>query len=593
MMGDSKKSPSRRYTDRSLYARLLIEAKPLWLAIGGYFLLSLLEIPLTLLLPLPIKLEVDSVLGTRPLPWFLSPLIPAGGGSSIGFLLIFPAALLIAIALVNQLQTLGTMVLYTYVWEKLVLRFRAKLFLHMERLSVSYHDRRTSSDSVYRLQNDATALSSVALDGIFPFITAALTVIAIVFVTARIDWQLVLIAMAVSLVLLFTTYWYSGRLRDSWRRSKEMDSTAMSVVQEVLGALRVVKAFGSEEREQQRFIFHSGEGAWLRIAVSYRAGVFKLAIGLTIAVGMALALYVGGMHVRSGRITIGDLVIVMAYLTQLYTPLAMTTNKLAALQTALAGAERAFSVLDEPMEVSERPNALRIGRAKGALTFRNVSFGYDEDSYSLHDVSFEVPAGTNVGIIGKTGAGKTTLVNLMARFYDPTAGCILLDGADICEYKLADLRNQFGVVPQEPVLFSRTIAENIAYSRPDATEHDIITAAKAANAHDFILALPQGYHTVVGERGMTLSGGERQRIALARAFLKDAPILILDEPTSSIDVKTETAIMEATQRLISGRTAFIIAHRTSTLENCNILLRVDHGTVTVVATTQSSVAELV
>ena len=578
----NKPSPSRGHSDRSIYKRLLIEAKPYWLAMAGYFLLSLLEIPLALLLPLPIKIEVDSVLGSHPLPSFLTTLIPAGSEHSTTFLLIFPAVLLIAIALLAQLQALTTMVLYTYIGEKLVLRFRAKLFLHMERLSLSYHDRRSSSESVYRLQNDASALSSVVLDGLVPFTTATLTVIAILYVTARIDWQLVLIAIGVSLVLIWATYWYAGRLRESWHRAKEMESSAMSLVQEVLGSLRVVKAFGGEAREQQRFVLQSGKGAWLRIAVSYRAGIFKLIVGLTIAAGMALALFFGGLHVRSNRITIGDLVMVMAYLAQLYTPLSMTTNKIGALQTALAGIERAFSVLGEPAEVIERPNARPLTRAEGGVIFRYVSFAHRDDHPVLKDVSFEVPAGSSVGIVGKTGAGKTTLVNLLSRFYDPTDGHVLLDGVDIREYKLADLRHQFGLVPQDPVLFSRTIADNIAYASADAGENDIIEAAKAANAHDFIMRLPEGYRTVIGERGATLSGGERQRVALARAFLKNAPILILDEPTSSIDLKTEASIMEATQRLIRGRTAFIIAHRFSTLENCDILLTIEHSKVATV-----------
>jgi len=568
---------------------LLIEAKPYWAAIAGYFLLGLLEIPLALLLPLPIKIEVDSVLGSHPLPWFLAPLIPAGSQGSITFLLIFPAALLIAIALLNQVQTLTKMVLYTYIGEKLVLHFRAKLFLHMERLSLAYHDRRSSSESVYRLQNDASALSSVILDGLVPFSASALTVVAILCVTARIDRQLVLIAIGVSLVIMWATRWWTGRLRDSWHRSKQMDSSAISLVQEVLGSLRVVKAFGGETQEQERFVLQSGKGVGLRIAVSYRAGVFKLIVGLTIAVGMALALFIGGLHVRSNRITLGDLVIVMAYLAQLYTPLAMTTNKIGALQSALASIERAFSVFGEPAEVIERPDARALARAKGSVIFQHVSFGHRDNSPVLDNVSFEVAAGSSVGIVGKTGAGKTTLVNLLSRFYDPTAGHVLLDGVDIREYKLADLRNQFGLVPQDPVLFSRTIADNIAYTSADAAENDIIEAAKAANAHDFIMKLPDGYRTVVGERGATLSGGERQRVALARAFLKNAPILILDEPTSSIDLKTEALIMEATQRLIRGRTAFIIAHRLSTVKNCDILLTIEHGSV---ATTLRRPSEL-
>src|SRR5437016_1287889 len=252
---------------------------------------------------------------------------------------------------------------------------------------------------------------------------------------------------------------------------------------------------------------------------------------------------------------------------------------MASMQSHLASAERAFSLLDEAPDVCERPHARPLGRSSGAMTFRNVSFGYNSERPVLRNLSFEVAPGTCLGIAGATGAGKTTLVNLLTRFYDPTAGQILLDGGDLRDYKLADLRNQFAIVLQEPVLFSTSITENIAYARPGAHQNEIIAAAKAANAHDFISRLPQGYLTPVGERGMCLSGGERQRISIARAFLKDAPILILDEPTSSVDVKTESAIVEAMERLMQGRTTFIIAHRPSTLKHCDLLLRIEHGRV--------------
>ena len=267
----------------------------------------------------------------------------------------------------------------------------------------------------------------------------------------------------------------------------------------------------------------------------------------------------------------------MSYLAQLYAPLKTISKSAATLQSSLASAERAFALLDEAPDVVERPNAGRLLRASGAVAFHNVSFAYNGGAPVLHDVSFDIRPGTRVGIMGMTGAGKTTLVSLLTRFYDPTAGQILLDGVDLRDYKLADLRNQFAIVLQEPVLFSTSIAENIAYARPDASEEEIIEAAKAANAHEFIVSLPQGYETLVGERGMRLSGGERQRISLARAFLKDAPILILDEPTSSVDMKTEAAIMEAMERLMQGRTAFIIAHRLSTLTNCDVLLKIENG----------------
>jgi ATP-binding cassette subfamily B protein len=281
--------------------------------------------------------------------------------------------------------------------------------------------------------------------------------------------------------------------------------------------------------------------------------------------------------VQSGALTLGDLTIILAYLAQLYDPLKTLSNRSATIQSSMASAERAFALLDQAPDVVERPNARTLGRSTGALSFENVSFSYGDERHVLKNITMEIPAGTRLGIAGTTGAGKTTLFSLLPRFYDPIAGRIRLDGVDLRDYKLADLRNQFAIVLQEPVLFSRSIAENIAYARPDASEAEIIEAAKAANAHDFILGLPDGYETRVGERGMRLSGGERQRISLARAFLKDAPILILDEPTSSVDVKTEAGIMESMERLMAGRTTIMIAHRLSTLASCDMRIEVEDG----------------
>jgi ATP-binding cassette subfamily B protein len=268
---------------------------------------------------------------------------------------------------------------------------------------------------------------------------------------------------------------------------------------------------------------------------------------------------------------------VMAYLAQLFAPVQSVIKRIGQLQGSVAGAARAFALLDEVPEVVERPGARPIVRAAGAIRLEHISFGYADGPPVLNDISFDVPPGARVGIAGPTGAGKTTLVNLLARMYDPTSGAILLDGVDLRDYKLDDLRSQFGIVLQEPVLFSTSLAENIAYAKPGATAEEIVAAANAANAHDFISALPDGYDTLVGERGLRLSGGERQRISLARAFLKDAPILILDEPTSSVDAGTEEIIMQAMGRLMAGRTTFMIAHRLYTLERCDVRLLLEHG----------------
>lgn len=561
----------------TLYRRLLRQVRPYWLHLGGLFLLSLLSSPLALLTPLPLKIAVDSVIGSQRLPGFLEALLPSAATRSHTALLAVTAGLFVAIALLSKLQELGSSLLSTYTGEKLVLNFRTRLFGHVQRLSLLYHDSKGISDSTYRIQYDASCIQYIAVDGVIPFITAAVTLVSMIYVTAQIDWQLALVALAVSPILFLVTRPYLHRLRRQWRAAKKLESSALSVVQEVLATIRVVKAFGQENQEQKRFVRQSLQGLQSRIRLAFVAGSFSLLVNLIIALGTAAVLFLGIRHVQSGTLTLGELLLVMSYLSQLYAPLQTISKKALDLQASLASAERAFSLLDEASDAADRPSARPLARALGAVAYRNVSFAYSQDHSVLHDISFEVGPGTHLGIVGTTGAGKTTLVSLLIRFYDPTAGQILLDGVDLRDYKLVDLREQFAIVLQEPVLFSSSIAENIAYARPGASYHDIVAAAEAANAHEFIAGLPQGYETQVGERGMRLSGGERQRISLARAFLKDAPILVLDEPTSSVDTKTEAAVLEAMERLMHGRTTFMSAHRHSTLANCDLLLQIEQG----------------
>ncbi len=403
--------------------------------------------------------------------------------------------------------------------------------------------------------------------------------LATIYVTARIDWQLAVVALLVSPFLYVFSRSYKQRMRPRYKNAKGLESDAMHVVQEVLTSLRVVKAFGREADEQERFVRYSGEGAKARIGLARAEGIFGLRINLTTAMGTAAVLFIGVLNVRSGVLSLGELLMIMTYVANLYAPLKTISKTVGTLQSSFAGLERAFELLDQVTEVSERADARAIERARGAIEFRGVSFAYDNRNPVLHDLSFNIKAGTRLGIAGRTGSGKTTIASLITRFYDPTQGEILLDGVDLRDYKLVDLRKQFAIVLQEPVLFSTTITENIGYGRAGASEEEITKAAKAANAHDFVIELPDGYQTIVGERGMRLSGGERQRISLARAFLKDAPILILDEPTSSVDVKTEAGIMEAMRRLMNGRTTLMIAHRASTLVNCDIILSLEQGCI--------------
>src|SRR6266478_1397132 len=577
LMNTEKPNSNR---DLALYLRLFRWARPYWAHLVGLFLLSLLATPLALLAPLPLKIALDSGLGSKPFPHWIRPFMPAAFRLTPSSALLFAVGLLIVVTILAQIQTLAVALLPIYTGEKVLLEFRSGLFGQMQRLSLSYHDVKGTAETLYNLQYDAAAVQTVVAERFIPLLGSPFTLLGMLYVTMKIDWQLALVALLISPILFLISKFYRRRLRGGAREVKKLEKSAMGVVQEVLGALRVVKAFGKEENERHRFVRRSFEGMRARLKLALAEGKYNFLVGLTSAIGTATVLFVGFRQVQSGIISLGDLMLMMGYVTQLYEPLKSMGKNSAALQSYLANIERAFALLDELPEVEEKINPRSLVRATGKLAFQNVSFRYGQNNRpALGQVSFHVDSGTRVGIVGPTGAGKTTLVSLMLRFYDPVEGQILLDDVDLREYRLSDLRNQFALVQQEPALFSSSVAENIAYARSGASVEEIHAAAKAANAHEFISKLPQGYQTPVGERGVRLSGGERQRIALARAFLKDAPILILDEPTSSVDAHTEAEILEAMERLMRGRTALMIAHRPSTLEICDARLELEHGRV--------------
>ena len=533
--------------------------------------LSLLSLPLTLLYPLPLRLVVDNVLSHRPLPPFLANVFPLHSAEFVAI------ALVLGIAVVVNLQGLASWWLQTFVGEKLVWDFRAKLLNHVQRLPLSFHDRYGATDSVYRIQHDAPAVQYVVIQGLIPLCTSVFTLVGMIVVTIRIDTSLALVALGITPILLVLTVAASQQARRQSETVKALDTRAMSVIQEVMGCIRVIKAFAQEDAEHERFVRRSTLRRTGQVRLALSQAVYNTLIGLTIAGGTAASLYIGVLHVRGGILTVGSLLVVMAYIAQLYQPLQALTNKTSDLQAWMISLQRCFTILDSVPEIEESPRALPLHKALGEFEFRDVAFEYGTSGRGLHGMSFKIPAGARVGIVGTTGAGKTTLLNLVMRFYDPTEGAVLLDGVDLRHYRIADLRRQFAVVLQEPVLFDASIAENIAYGKRNATDQEIVAAAKAASAHDFVSKLNRGYDTNAGERGTSLSGGERQRISLARAFLRDAPILILDEPTSSVDTTTESSIMNATALLMEGRTTFMIAHHLNTLRYCNMILVLEQG----------------
>jgi len=568
-------------SDFQIVRRLLTVARPYWGHLAAIWLLNLMAAPIALATPIPIRLAIDCVLGDRPMPAFFTRILPADVLATDTGRLWVIVGLLLSIAVVAGLHVMASWVLQAYTSERLNLAFRLQLFRHSQRLSLAYHDARGSSDSVYRIQYDATCLSGILVAAVTNLVNPMITVTAMVITMAAIDAQLALVALVVIPFLYLVAGAFRHRLGTKWREVKRLDSSAMGVTQEMLGALRVVKAFRLEEQKQQRFIRISDSRIREYVNVARTRGLIDLLVFLTIAAGTAAVLVIGISHVTAGILTLGALLMVLAYLAQIYEPLKTMSGAVAELQSSFESARRAITYLGELPEAVERPHARSLERARGAVSFRDVSFSYDKTRPVLSHVSFDVPVGARVGIQGRTGAGKSTLASLLMRFYDPDEGEIQLDGVDARDYKLADLRDQFAIVLQEPVLFSTTIFENIVCGRPGATREDVEHAATLANAHMFIGRLPLGYDTEVGERGMSLSGGERQRISLARAFLKDAPILILDEPTSAVDVATETLIVEAIERLMQGRTTFVIAHRLSTLEGCDLRLLLEDGQVTV------------
>jgi ATP-binding cassette, subfamily B, bacterial len=567
------------YSSFSLIKRILTQGRAYWPHITGIFVLNLIAVPLALLVPVPLKIIVDSAFGDVPLPSALTFFFPNGFEFSFAVTILVAVCMLVLIEFLIYFHGFISWILQSYTGEKLVLSFRTLLFNQIQRLSLAYHDKTGVSDSLYRIQYDASSIRTLFVNGISSIITSGITVLGMLFIMTTIDWHFTVIALAIIPILIILVRSSKTKLKSHWFDVKKQESSAMSVVHETLSALRVVKAFSKEDHEEGRFVERSNNALKSQLKAAYTSGIFDLLIGVILAVGTALFLYQGSFFVQSGKITLGELLLVMTYLAQLFNPIKTIARNITSFQSAFVGLERAYTMLDKEKDIEESPGAIHVKKVMGAVRFENVSFEYVKGSPVLQNISFEIKAGQKVGIMGSTGSGKTTLINLLIRFYEPTNGQIIMDDLDIKKYRLVDYRSQFSIVLQEPVLFSTSIEENIAYGRPEATHSDIHDAATNAYADAFISRLPDKYQTEVGERGMQLSGGERQRISIARAFLKNAPVLVLDEPTSSVDVRTEQMIMNASLRLMENRTTFLITHRLDILSHCDVIIHLEKGKI--------------
>ncbi|MBU6276195.1 MAG: ABC transporter ATP-binding protein/permease [Planctomycetes bacterium] len=536
--------------------------------------LFLLNGALVLLAPWPFKFLIDHSLGDRPPPPWLATWL--GDEHFRVRLLYVCAAAEVLVILLNQVLLVWEKYVSTRLEQRLDRDFRSRLFAHAMELSLAYHDNHRSGMLIYLITNQGEALAQLLMS--LPVVVKSVAMlVGMLVVLWTMHWSLALVSFGVIPGMFFASRYYATRMRDRIERTRELEGGALTVIHESLAMLRVIVAFGREGLEHRRYVDAAQRAMDARLGVTVRQTLFSLVVRLSTGIGRAVAWTFGGLLALAGRITVGDLTIVLSYIDQVYEPLETITYTYTGWQDQLVNLAASFRLLDTPPDIAEAPQPVVRERCAGEVEFRDVDFAYAGRADTLRGISFRARPGQVTAIVGPTGAGKTTLVSLIPRFYDAVRGSVLVDGRDVRDLGIEFLRRQVSVVLQDPALFSKTIRDNLRYGRLDASEEEIVAAARAANAHEFISRLPQGYDTVLGERGSRLSGGERQRICVARAFLKDAPILILDEPTSAIDSRTESVILDALDRLMEGRTTFMIAHRLSTVRRADWILVMDQG----------------
>jgi ATP-binding cassette subfamily B protein len=537
-------------------------------------------IVLSVLQPWPMKLLVDYVLDAKPLPANVAWLIHwLPGASSLENLLAWSVGGTIIIFLLNWTVGLVSAYVSAGLGQRMTYALAADLFGHLQRLSLGFHTRKHLGDTIARVTNDTGSVSTIVLGALLPVITSVFTLVAMFSVMWQVNTSLTLLSVAVVPFMVAVFWIYAESLVKRSYQQQEVEARLYNLTEQTLSSIPAVQAYTAEDQNEREFELRSRENVRAMMATTSVQMQFKVLIGLATAVGTAGILWIGGREVIQGNLTAGSILIFLSYLGSLYAPLNQLMYTSSTVQSASGSARRVIEMLETEHDVVDKPEAISLPTIKGKLVFEDVSFGYDTDDPFLKGISLTANPGETIAIVGKSGAGKTTLVGMIPRFFDPWTGCVRVDGHDLRDVRIKSLRSQIALVLQEPFLFPISVAENIAYGRPDATREEIIAAGKAANAHTFIQRLPEGYDTVIGERGATLSGGERQRLSIARALLKDAPVLVLDEPTSALDVGTEALLLEALERLMKGRTTFIVAHRFSTIRNATRIVVLEGGQV--------------
>ncbi|HWO40705.1 MAG TPA: ABC transporter ATP-binding protein [Candidatus Eisenbacteria bacterium] len=538
-------------------------------ALAQVVLISALE----LLKPWPVKIIIDHVVAGQPPPWEWSV------GFSPQTLLVLSCVGLVSIyALLGGLRLLND---YTTIriGQGMVNDLRRDLYGHIQRLSLSFHNRQQIGDLMYRVTADTMGIQTLTMNGLFAILSAGMLLIGMFVVMLLLDWYMTLLALTVCPILFAAIALLNRKMSSAAAQACQKQSTVYSVVQRTLSAMRVIQAFSKEDDEERHFLQASRESLAADLRLYNLQNFYYAVVNVTIAAGTAALLWLGANHVLSGELSVGELVVFTSYLASLYAPLDNIFQTYGIVQSAKVGVGRAFEILQSEQKLPEGHRVFSPGRPKGEIRFENVSFAYDVSQPVLKSIDLHVPAGKKVAIVGPTGAGKSTLVSLLPRFYDPQSGRVTIDGSDIREFQLKSLRRKIAMILQPPLVFPASIRENIAYGRPDASMEAIISAARIAQVHDFVEKLPNKYDTLVSEQGSTLSEGQKLRLTIARGILLDAPILILDEPTSSLDLETEALIMAGLERLMADRTTFIIAHRLSTVRQADLIVVLRDGEI--------------